>query len=121
MKQEYEIDKRYPWDAEENSVCPLPDGMKVTIWFDGSTIENVIVTRNSQKFNWSRVTHFMVHEYPEEPVTFWMNFYGKDGFGGFKCEDLDQIKSHASDSVITHVQFELHNGKLKILQQVEAE
>jgi hypothetical protein len=106
MKQEYEIDKRYPWDAEENSVCPLPDGMKVTIWFDGSTIENVIVTRNSQKFNWSRVTHFMVHEYPEEPVTFWMNFYGKDGFGGFKCE---------------HVQFELHNGKLKILQQVEAE
>ena len=70
----YEIDRRYPFEATADSVCPVPDGAVLCVWFSGCPPHQA----SSDEFRWfirsaATITHFMVLEYPPEKHTSWMN------------------------------------------------
>jgi len=74
----YEIDRRYPFEATADSVCPVPDETLVWLWFDAGVAEEGVLAGGvgwkSDSYN-GIITHFMVLEYPAEKHTAWLNVY----------------------------------------------
>jgi len=85
----YEIDRRYPFEATADSVCPVPDGTKVTIWLES----DVSITRVAKSCSWhdqvhvDAITHFLVHKYPPEKHTAWLNAYPDGSYAPHDTEE----------------------------------
>lgn len=85
MTPKYEIDRRYPFEATADSVCPVEiEGATVWLWFNigaaSSPIEaNQVAWDLSGRYN---ITHFMVLEYPAVKRTAWLNVYSEEDLSG---------------------------------------
>lgn len=74
----YEIDKRYPFKATADSVCPVPDDAMVYAW--GSKFSLSPNEARAGSLTWDNgvfatITHFMVTEYPAVKHTAWVNVH----------------------------------------------
>lgn len=72
----YEIDRRYPFEATVDSVCPVDGDAWVCVW----RMNYGTLTKQAKNLVWSCATnhpveYFMVTEYPTEKHTAWVNVY----------------------------------------------
>ncbi|MBL4766520.1 MAG: hypothetical protein JKY94_02195, partial [Rhodobacteraceae bacterium] len=77
-----DLDRRYPFEATADSVCPVPDDAKVFVWFFGKEQSSgEVMARN---WDWdtacfTQITHFLVTEYPPEKHTAWIDILNSGG------------------------------------------
>ena len=112
---EYEIDRRYPFEATADSVCPVPDDAMVCIWLDSD--EGVMNgTRASyhgwKTYNGPSITHFMVLSYPAEKHTGWINVYGDEaGFCGCGHTTREGADGSAGSDITACIKIEWTEGE----------
>lgn len=110
MKPKYEIDRRYPFEASADSVCPVPEEAKVTLWFNYGDVESLT---NSHCRDWDRrnaskiITHFMVTEYPPEKHTAWVNVYSDIG----RYPTKEAANLHSGDNCVACIEIEWTEGE----------
>lgn len=92
MKHKYEVNRRYKFEATNDSVCPVPDDAEVIIW---ESDRLAAPTKKASRWTWDdRILHFLVTSYPKTKHKAWVNCYPD----GYSCSYRTQVEANgASD------------------------